>query len=81
MHIQRSRVFSATIRTFESLLKSEPRHPEIECPVYGHPTEDDNGFCYFFSPQAAIQYNVFLKFWGGLPCAEPPQLTGMKRII
>ena len=58
VHVQKSRVFSATIRTFESLLKSEPRHPEIDCPVYGYPTDDGNGYCYYFSPPASVQYTV-----------------------
>ena len=81
VHIKKSRVFEATTRTFESLLKGEPRHPEIDCPVYGKPANDGDGYCYLFSPQASIQYRIFLKFWGGFESEEPKHLKMMKRVL
>ena len=81
VHIPRSRVFTATNRTFVGLLRGEPRHPDIECPVYGQAATDDDGYCYYFSPQAGFHYRIFVRFWGGVECAEPPDVNVMSRVI
>ncbi|HEY0434234.1 MAG TPA: hypothetical protein VGC95_10205 [Chitinophagaceae bacterium] len=62
-----------------SLLKGEPRHPEIECPVYGQPAAD--GHYYYFSPNAVNQYGIFIRFWGGTEVPEPHHLKMMSRVI
>ena len=81
IHIPRSRIFDATNRTFLGLLRGEYRNPEVECPVYGQEAADGDGYCYYFSPQATVQFRVFLKVWGGSECDAPKHLKMMSRII
>ena len=84
VHIQRSRTYEASNRTFLSMLHAENRiaHvPPVEYPVYGAPANDGDGVCYFFSPQAAEQFKSLVKFWGGIPFEEPRHLKFMKRIV
>ena len=69
VHLTHSRSFDALNRTFVSLLKSEPRNHEKKCPVYGRAADD--GYNYYFSPEAAIQYTAFVKFWGALSARNP----------
>jgi len=80
VHIRSSPLFEATTRTFVSLLKSEHRSdPTVGRPVYGAPAID--GYCYYFSPQAAVQHNIFLKSWGGFEVPAPKDLKTMTRIV
>lgn len=85
VHIQRSRTYEASNRTFISMLQAENRivHvlPQVEYPVYGAPANDGDGVCYFFSPQAAEQFKSLVKFWGGFPFEEPRHLKFMKRVV
>jgi hypothetical protein len=81
VHIVHSRSFDAMNRTFVSLLKSEPRNHETECPVYGQSASDGDGFNYSFSPRAVIQYHAFIQFWGGFECLQPLHLQTMSRVI
>jgi hypothetical protein len=80
VHIPSSRVFDATNRTFLSLLKSEHRgDPMIDYPVYGAPANDGDGFLYYFSSQAAQQFERFVKAWNGFDSEEPNNLDQMRR--
>ena len=83
VHIAPSRALEATKRTFVGLLKAEPRSYDLEadCRVYGAPANDNEGYCYFFSPDAVRHYRAFVKFWRGFEFQEPQYLKRLERII
>jgi len=73
----------AAKRTFVGLLLAEPRSYdlEVDCRVYGGPANDNEGYCYFFSPDAARHYNAFVKFWRGFEFQDPKYKVLLDRII
>jgi len=57
---------------FRDMLRHErrTRDARAECKVFYVPTED-GGHCYYFTPDAAERYSVFLGFWSGAACPPP----------
>ena len=65
------------------MLRAEPRSYDLEadCRVYGAPANDNEGYCYYFSPDAVRHYKGFVKFWRGFEFQEPQYLKRLERII
>ena len=72
VHIKMSRHVNASDRTFRAMLRDEQRNHGFpsDANVY-HSSAIDGGHCYYFSPEAAVRYSIFVKFWGGFPSVAP----------
>ena len=60
---------------FRDMLRHErcTRDARAECRVYHVPNEE-GGHCYYFTPDAAERYSVFVSFWNGAACSQPADL-------
>lgn len=68
--------------TFRKMLIGEYRdfgQPE-NCRVY-RKIFPDGSYLYYFSPQAAYTFKVFVNFWEGYAISEPTNLHDMEIII
>jgi hypothetical protein len=83
VHIAESRAYEASRRTFLQMLKNEhlAHDPAIDCPVYGMPANDGDGYCYIFSPAAAEQHKELMIFWGGFKFHQPIHFNKTQRIV
>jgi hypothetical protein len=60
---------------FRDMLRHErrTRDADAECKVYYVPKQD-GGHYYYFTPDAADRYRVFVNFWSGAACLPPADL-------
>jgi hypothetical protein len=72
----------ASNAAFRSVLLSayhDMVHPE-GCHVYSM-GDDFTGYSYFFSREAARQFEALIKLWQGIGVAEPTNLQSMQNVI
>jgi hypothetical protein len=75
-------IIQALNTTFRALLYDEfvkAREPN-DCGVYVESHRDES-YTYFFSPEAAELFSLFLEFWRGMPCSEPADISQMEIVI